>query len=62
MKREKTACECRRVTYGDIYDAVINGAQNFDDVQKITGCGRGCKKCVEFIEFLIRDFMETEKL
>ena len=32
-----------------------------EEVQKITGYGTGCGKCREFIEYLIRDYLEQQK-
>ena len=55
MKREKTACHCHNVSYGEIIDAVQNGASTYVQVQEATGAGTGCGKCREFVETLIRD-------
>ena len=38
MKREKIACHCRRVTYGEIVDAVAAGAKTFEEVSARTTC------------------------
>ena len=57
----KEACHCKNVTYGQIEKAVRQGAKTPEQVQKITGCGTGCGKCREFIEYLIRDFLEQQK-
>ena len=37
MKRDKIACHCRRVSYGDIVDAVAAGATTFAEVSAKTG-------------------------
>ena len=50
MKRDKIACECNRVSYGKIEDAVNAGAASFEEVQEMTGCSKSCGKCREFIE------------
>ena len=47
--------------YGEIEKAVRQGAKTPEQVQKITGYGTGCGKCREFIEYLIRDFLEQQK-
>ncbi len=57
MKREKIACNCKNVNYGKILDAVKRGADSFEKVQAITGCGTGCGKCREFITTMIRDII-----
>ena len=62
MKNDhKEACHCKNVTYGKIRAAVQQGAKTFEEVQKITGCGTGCGKCREFIQYLIRDCLEEQK-
>ena len=44
-------CHCKKVTFGDVEDALQqlphfdDVLQAFDDVQKITPCSTGCGKC-----------------
>ena len=56
--RKKICCNCHNVTYGRIYDAVKSGARTADDVAKLTGASTGCGKCREFLECLVRDFLD----
>ena len=58
MNRNKEACHCRNVTYGMIEDAIKNGAETLQKVQDATGAGKGCGKCKEFLNYLIRDIQE----
>lgn len=58
MNRRKEACHCRNVTYGMIEDAVRNGADTPQKGMDATGAGRGCGKCMDFLEYLIRDIRE----
>ena len=58
MNRRKEACHCRNVTYGMIEDAVRSGADTPQAVMDATGAGRGCGKCRDFLEYLIRDLRE----
>ena len=58
MKRDKEACHCNNVTYGMIEDAIRAGANTLEEVQNITGAGKYCGKCNEFLTFLIRDMKE----
>ena len=58
MNRRKEACHCRNVTYGMIEDAVRNGADTPQAVMDATGAGKGCGKCRDFLEYLIRDIRE----
>lgn len=61
MKNDyKEACHCKNVTYGKIRAALQQGARTPEEVQKITGYGTGCGKCREFVQYLIRDFLEEE--
>lgn len=58
MNRDKKACNCKSVTYGMIEDAIRNGADSYEAVEKQLRFGTGCGKCKEFIGFLIRDILE----
>ena len=58
---QKEACHCKNITYGRIRAAFQQGAKSAEEVQKITGYGTGCGKCREFIEYLIRDYLEQQK-
>ena len=58
MNRRKEACHCRNVTYGMIEDAVRSGAITLQAGMDATGAGRSCGKCMDFLEYLIRDIRE----
>ena len=58
MNRRKEACHCRNVTYGMTEDAVRGGADSPQAVMDATGAGKGCGKCKDFLEYLIRDIRE----
>ena len=60
MKRNKTACHCKNVTYGMIEDAIQNGASSYEEVEELLKFGTGCGQCKEFIHFLIRDILEEQ--
>lgn len=55
MDRNKLACNCNHVSYGQIIDCVKDGAITYTEVQEKTGCGKGCGKCKELIEIMIRN-------
>ena len=57
----KEACRCKNVTYAQIRAAVRQGARTAEEVQKLTGYGTGCGQCREFVQYLIRDFLEEEQ-
>lgn len=54
----KIACHCHGVTYKKIYEALEKGAETYEDLQRMTHCGTGCKKCKDFILCLMRDWKE----
>lgn len=54
MNRNKEACHCKNITYGMIEDAIRNGAVTLQQVMDVTGAGKGCVKCKDFLEYLIR--------
>ena len=58
MNRSKEACHCRNVTYGMIEDAIKNGAETIEDVQRVTGAAKGCGQCKDFLNYLIREIKE----
>ena len=61
MNRSKEACHCKNVTYGMIEDAVRSGADTLQQVMDVTGAGKGCGKCKDFLEYLIRDIKGEQK-
>ncbi len=61
MNLNKVACSCAGVTYGDIIKAVENGANSYEDVQRITGCGKSCINCKEFIEYFANSLIEERE-
>lgn len=59
--RKKIACNCHNVSYGKIYDAVKAGASTWEEVSRTTGASTGCGKCREFVEHLVKEFVEDMK-
>ena len=57
--RQKEACHCRNVIYGRIADAIASGADTVQQVMDMTGAGKGCGTCREFLAYLIRDMLES---
>ena len=60
LNRRKEACHCKNVTYGMIEDAIRNGADTLQQIMDVTGAGKGCGKCKDFLEYLIRDMKEEQ--
>ena len=55
MNRNKVICKCRRLTKGDVADAVEQGAVSFRQVKKATRAGDACGHCKKKIKKLIRN-------
>ena len=50
MNRNKVICKCRRLTKGDVADAVEQGAVSFRQVKKATRAGDACGHCKKKIK------------
>ena len=61
MNRRKEACHCRNVIYSVIEDAVRSGADTLQAAKYATGAGKGCGKCRDFLEHLVRDTREERR-
>ncbi|MFC1655415.1 iron-sulfur cluster assembly scaffold protein [Patescibacteria group bacterium] len=55
-EEKKVICRCLDVTNLEIEDAVLEGKQTFEDVQKKTKCGTGCGACKPRVERLIEEY------
>ena len=58
MNRNKVICKCRRLTKGDVADAVEQGAVSFRQVKNATRAGDACGHCKKKIKKLIRKLTE----
>jgi NAD(P)H-nitrite reductase large subunit len=63
MKENYTICNCKKVTYFDIADA-LHDMENFDDVlkafedvQKVTHCSTGCGGCHQKVLDVISEIL-----
>ena len=61
MDTNKTACNCHNVRYQRIIDAVKDGADTFEKLQEMTGCGTGCGQCSDFIEHFQKEILANEE-
>ena len=63
MKENYLVCNCKRVSYADIANALDtqknfeNVLEAFDDVQKITHCSTGCGGCHQKVLDVISEIM-----
>lgn len=46
-------CHCKKITYAQIRQAVLDGAETFDEVADILGCGTLCGACYGRIQDII---------
>lgn len=66
MKENYMVCNCKRVSYGDIADALHdhNKLEDvldvFEDVKKATHCSTGCGKCHDKVLNVISEIMMGE--
>ncbi len=63
MKENYTICNCKKVTYFDIADA-LRDKENFsdvlkafEDVQKVTHCSTGCGGCHDQVLEVISELL-----
>ena len=61
MNMEKKVCHCMKVTIGDIYKAVQDGADTFEAVQEKTNAGRGCRRCTDDVKRLVEEFVKEKE-
>lgn len=66
MVENYTVCNCKKVTYADIanaldlnknFDSVLSA---FEDVQKITHCSTGCGGCHQKVLDIISEIMMSK--
>jgi bacterioferritin-associated ferredoxin len=61
MDRSTIVCRCEEITFEDIESAVLQGAETFDDVKRLTRGGMGlcqAKTCRTVISKLIAELKE----
>ena len=45
IDRDEIVCDCAGITYGEIVDAVKNGAKSVEDIMDATDAGNYCELC-----------------
>lgn len=60
MDMDKLVCRCMKVSNGDIYKAVQEGATTFEEVQEKTKVSRGCRRCSDDVKRLIEEFVKEQ--
>lgn len=63
MKENYMVCNCKKVSYNDIADALHSNKkfesviEAFEDVKKVTHCSTGCGGCHDKVMDLISEIM-----
>lgn len=60
MDRNQLVCGCMKVTYGQLEDAVKNGASSFEDVRKATSVSCGCGRCEDKVRHLVEELLQEK--
>ena len=54
MKDDDKVCFCKKVTYGQIKEAMADGVTTVDDIKAKTGAGTACGACIGTIEKILK--------
>lgn len=54
MNPEKIICPCKKVTKGQILEAMAAGAHGYQQISKQTGAGSKCGKCEDKVKKFIK--------
>ncbi|MTV50416.1 (2Fe-2S)-binding protein [Heliobacillus mobilis] len=58
MDTNKVVCKCKKITYGDLKNAIENGAKSFKNVKEVTKVATDCKKCKDKVKNLVNQLLE----
>ncbi|MEW6202918.1 MAG: iron-sulfur cluster assembly scaffold protein [bacterium] len=61
IERGEIICECLTVTRGEIEDAVMDGADTFEELQARTKVATGCGNCRENVEELLHELLNKKE-
>jgi len=50
-------CVCNEVSEREIIAALKKGARSTSDIQKFTGAGTGCGRCLPVVNSIVEDFL-----
>lgn len=60
MDKNQVVCGCRNVVYGQLVDAVANGAKSFEEVKAATNVSGGCGKCEANVRVLVEELLKKQ--
>ncbi|PAT01248.1 (2Fe-2S)-binding protein [Candidatus Izimaplasma bacterium ZiA1] len=53
--KNEIICHCQEVTYGDIVEAIQNGAKTVEEIGDKTEAGITCGGCIEDLEEILEE-------
>lgn len=56
----KLVCNCNVVTEQDILVVLRKGASTTKEIQKFTGAGTSCGRCLTTIDRIVEEFLENQ--
>lgn len=62
VESSRVVCQCMNITENDIRNAINNGANSFEEVQKITKVSTGCGKCTASNTALVNEMLLNKKI
>lgn len=58
--KKRLVCICNGITEKEIIEALKKGARSATDIQRITGAGTGCGRCLVTVDALVEEFPENQ--
>lgn len=58
----RLVCLCNMVTEAEIIGFIKKGAKTTEDIQKITGAGTSCGRCLPEIDELVRKYTSSQTI
>lgn len=53
----KIICECFNVSVEDVRNVIKNGADSFEEIQKVTQVASGCGECLSDVKRIIQSLL-----
>jgi len=54
---KRLVCICNMVTEKEIHSAILKGGRSTSDIQKLTGAGTSCGRCLTTIDSIVEAFL-----
>ncbi|MFN7064899.1 MAG: FAD-dependent oxidoreductase [Aquificaceae bacterium] len=59
LKPEDIVCNCNAVSYGRILEAIKEGAETLEDLQRLTRASTSCGGCATLLEAILKEYVKT---